>query len=446
MFYERKLKFYGLRDIDKIPQLQKLSKEERFATKVVSHVLPFRTNNYVIEELIDWDNVPNDPMFQLTFMQKDMLFEEDFNKIADILKKNGSLEELKRAANEIRFKLNPHPAGQLTANVPYLNDQPVRGVQHKYKETCLVFPSSGQTCHAYCTFCFRWAQFVGINDLKFATDESKRFQAYLREHKEVTDVLFTGGDPMVMTLPKLEAYITPLLAPEFGHIRNIRIGTKSVAYWPYRYVADKDADGLLKLFEKVMNSGKHLALMAHYNHWIELSTPVARRAIRRLKNVGVKIRTQSPLIKHVNDDVSVWARMWKDQVNLGLIPYYFFVERDTGAKHYFAVPLSRAFNIYREAYKKVSGLSRTVRGPSMSATPGKVVIEGISEINNEKVFVLNFLQGRNPDWVKKPFFAKYDESSTWLDQLTPAFGEEEFFFEDELQKILEEKRRKASAA
>jgi KamA family protein len=446
MFYERKLKFYGLRDIDKIPQLQKLSKEERFATKVVSHVLPFRTNNYVIEELIDWDNVPNDPMFQLTFMQKDMLFEEDFNKIADILKKNGSLEELKRAANEIRFKLNPHPAGQLTANVPYLNDQPVRGVQHKYKETCLVFPSSGQTCHAYCTFCFRWAQFVGMNDLKFATDESKRFQAYLREHKEVTDVLFTGGDPMVMTLPKLEAYITPLLAPEFGHIRNIRIGTKSVAYWPYRYVADKDADGLLKLFEKVMNSGKHLALMAHYNHWIELSTPVARRAIRRLKNVGVKIRTQSPLIKHVNDDVSVWARMWKDQVNLGLIPYYFFVERDTGAKHYFAVPLSRAFNIYREAYKKVSGLSRTVRGPSMSATPGKVVIEGISEINNEKVFVLNFLQGRNPDWVKKPFFAKYDESSTWLDQLTPAFGEEEFFFEDELQKILEEKRRKASAA
>ncbi|MBZ0200277.1 MAG: lysine 2,3-aminomutase [Ignavibacteriaceae bacterium] len=430
------MRFFGLRDIDNIPQLKVLSEDERFAIKVVSHVLPFRTNNYVIDELIDWDKVPDDPMFQLTFMQKDMLSGDQFDAMADVLRKKSTPAEIKQAAEDIRLELNPHPAGQMTINIPSTGDEPVSGVQHKYKETCLIFPSSGQTCHAFCTFCFRWAQFVGMDDLKFATDESKRFQEYLAQHKEVTDILLTGGDPMIMSLKKLESYILPLLEPEFDHLRSIRIGTKSVAYWPYKYVTDKDADGVLRLFEKVVKSGKHLSLMGHYNHWQELSTEVSHEAVRRIRNTGAQIRTQSPLIKHVNDDPDIWARLWRDQVNLGLIPYYFFIERDTGAKHYFSIPLERAYNIYREAYKQVSGLSRTARGPSMSALPGKVSIEGITELHGEKVFALTFLQGRNPDWNKKIFFAKYDAKATWFNQLRPAFGKDKFFFQDELNQII----------
>jgi hypothetical protein len=95
------------------------------------------------------------------------------------------------------------------------------------------------------------------------------------------------------------------------------------------------------------------------------------------------------------------------------------------------VPLARAYDIYREAMKQVSGLGRTARGPSMSAGPGKVEIQGVTEIQGEKVFVLRFIQGRNPDWVQRPFFARYDEQATWLDQLEPAFGESKFFFADE---------------
>ncbi len=436
MINPRKMRFYGLKDIDNIPQLKVLSEDERFAIKVVSHVLPFRTNNYVIEELIDWDKVPDDPLFQLTFMQKDMLSNEQFDAMADVLRKKSSIAEINQAADDIRLELNPHPAGQMTINIPSMGEEPVQGVQHKYRETCLIFPSSGQTCHAYCTFCFRWAQFVGMDDLRFATDESKRFQKYVSQHKEVTDILLTGGDPMIMSLKKLETYILPLLEPEFNHLRSIRIGTKSVAYWPYKYVTDKDADGVLKLFEKVVNSGKHLSLMGHYNHWKELSTEVSHEAVRRIRNTGAQIRTQSPLVKHVNDDPNIWARLWRDQVNLGLIPYYFFIERDTGAKHHFSIPLERAYNIYREAYKQVSGLARTVRGPSMSALPGKVSIEGITEINGEKVFALTFLQGRNPDWNKKIFFANYDANATWFKQLRPAFGKDRFFFQDELNQII----------
>ncbi len=444
MISPRKMKFYGIRDLDSIPQIQNLPEDQRFAIKVVSTVMPFRVNNYVIEELIDWNNVPDDPIFQLTFMQKEMLNDDQFGRVANIIFNGYDDSEIKNVVDEIRLELNPHPAGQMTMNVPYLDGKPVPGVQHKYKETVLIFPSSGQTCHAYCTFCFRWAQFIGMNDLKFATDESKRYQDYLIAKKDVTDVLITGGDPMIMSAKIIASYIEPLLETEFDHIRNIRIGTKSVAYWPYKFVTDKDSDDILRLFEKIVNSGKHLAVMGHYNHWKELSTDVAKEAVRRIRNTGAQIRTQSPLIKHVNDDPDVWTKLWLEQVKLGCIPYYFFIERNTGAKGYFEIPLYRAYKIYKEAYENISGLGRTVRGPSMSALPGKVSVEGITEIRGEKVFVLTMLQARNPKWAKRPFFAKFDENATWLSDLRPAFGKDKFFYQDELNQMIRESEGQSS--
>ena len=220
-----------------------------------------------------------------------------------------------------------------------------------------------------------------------------------------------------MKTKHLVAYLEPLLNPEFDHIQTIRIGTKSLTFWPQRYVSDADSDELIELFSKLVKAGKNVALMAHFNHWREMDTDMARVAIRRVKDTGVVIRTQAPLLDHINNDSEVWAKMWRMQVKLGLVPYYMFVERDTGAKRYFEIPLARACKVYREAMKKVSGLGRTARGPSMSAGPGKVEVQGVSEINGEK--------------VQRPFFAGYDEKATWLDQLQPAFGEEKFFFQDE---------------
>jgi KamA family protein len=436
MITPRKMKFYSVKDIDSIPQLKLLNKNEKFALKVVSSVLPFRTNNYVVEELIDWTRIPEDPIYQLTFLHKDMLTDRQFDRIADAINKNFSQAKFKKVINDTRLELNPHPAGQMTENVPKYEDEPVPGVQHKYKETVLIFPSGGQTCHAFCSFCFRWAQFVGIKNLKFATDESMRFQHYLKTHKEVTDVLLTGGDPMIMGINNIKAYLEPLLKPEFEHIQSIRIGTKSVAYWPYKFVTDNETDDLLKLFDRIVKAGKHLAIMGHYNHWKELMTDVAREAVKRIRNTGAQIRTQSPLIKHINDDPAVWSRMWNDQVKLGCIPYYFFVERNTGAKNYFEIPLVRAYDIFRNAFKKVSGLGRTVRGPSMSSLPGKIAVDGIAEIRGEKVFVLTLIQARNPEWCKRPFFARYDPQASWYTELKPAFNKNKFFFQDEMNEIL----------
>ncbi len=416
--------------IEAIPALKRVPADRRWAMRVVAAVLPFRVNPYVVEQLIDWDRVPDDPIFRLTFPQPEMLDPDDFRRMDALLRRGAPPEAVRQAARSIRHRLNPHPGGQLELNVPTLHDQRVAGMQHKYRETVLYFPASGQTCHAYCTYCFRWAQFVGDRELRFASTRPGTLFRYVAEHPEVTSVLITGGDPMVMKAEKLEEIAEGLL--EIEHVQSIRIGTKALAYWPYRFTSAPDADRLLHLFERVRARGRHLALMSHYSHPRELEPRVAREALRRVQDAGAVVRCQAPLIRYVNDDADAWAELWNQQVRLGAVPYYLFVERDTGPRDYFAVPLARALRIYQSAIRRVGGLARTVRGPSMSATPGKILVSGTAELAGERVFVLEFLQARDPEWVGRPFFARFDPGARWIDELRPAFGEDGFFFEKAL--------------
>ena len=447
-----KFQAIGLHNAAKIGLLDNLDADTREAVNVVSHVLPFRTNKYVTENLIDWSRVPDDPIFRLVFPQRQMLEDRDFAEVRDLLKRDVPKAGLAETVNRIRFGLNPHPAGQLTHNVPLLDGKPVEGLQHKYRETVLFFPSAGQTCHAYCTYCFRWAQFVGMEDLKFEAKDPDGLVQYLKAHPEVTDVLFTGGDPMVMRTRVLRRFIEPLLSPDLEHVKNIRIGTKAVSYWPQRFVSDEDADDLMRLFEEVVASGRQLAIMGHYSHPVELAPEIAREAIKRIRSTGAQIRMQAPLIRHVNDNAGSWAELWRTGVNLGLVPYYMFVERDTGARNYFEVPLIRAYDIFREAYGSVSGLARTVRGPSMSTFFGKVRIHGILRMHElmdpatlrmlhdnfsysaydptTPLMLCDFIQARDPAWVKRPFVAEFDEDASWLSDLRPAFGRNRFYFQE----------------
>ena len=428
---------YTERHLDQIRQLACLTDSYRFAMKVVASIFPFRVNKYVVDNLIDWGNVPEDPIFQLTFPQPEMLKPEHFDQMERLMKSGAGKAEIYALAARLRKELNPHPADQWQLNVPSLDGQRLEGIQHKYPETVLFFPPQGQTCHAYCTFCFRWAQFVGDKNLLFSAKGGDGLSRYLEAHKEVTDLLITGGDPMIMKTKYLAFYLEPLLSPAFEHVQNIRIGTKALAFWPYRFISDDDADALLRLIERLLKGGKNLCLIAHYDHWRELETPAAIKALQRVQSTGAIIRSQGPLLAHINDDSNVWAQLWRRQVSLNIIPYYMFVERDTGARHYFEVPLARACDIYRDAIKQVSGLARHARGPSMSASPGKIEVQGVAEIAGEVVFVLRFIQARNPDWVQRPFFARFDPKATWIDQLKPAFQQERFFFEVEFQRMCE---------
>ncbi|HBH23183.1 MAG TPA: lysine 2,3-aminomutase [Cytophagales bacterium] len=436
-----KYKSYGAHNFRKIPQvMERLSKEQLFDIEVVASVLPFKANNYVVNELINWDNAPDDPIFRLVFPQKEMLSRQHFDRMAKLIRKEVSKTELKKAANEIRIQLNPHPAGQMEHNVPTLEGVKLTGIQHKYRESILYFPSQGQTCHAYCTFCFRWPQFVGMDELKFAMRETEMLVKYVKSHPEVSDVLFTGGDPMIMKAERFESYVNALLEADMPNLKTIRIGSKSLGYWPYKFSTDKDADLMLRIFERIVKSGVHLSFMAHFNHPVEQQTPAVQEAVRRILATGAQIRTQSPLMRNINDSAEAWQKMWIDQVHQGMIPYYMFLARDTGAHDYFAVPLGKALSIYNDAISGVSGIGRTVRGPSMSADPGKVQVVGASEIKGEKVFALKFLQGRNPEWIKQVFYAKYDPEATWLDELTPAFGDKGFFFEPELEELFDNEK------
>ena len=239
-------------------QYTNMTEEQVRKYQVIAEVLPFRTNNYVIEELIDWQNYDTCPMFNLTFPKPHMLdgMDDAQGTIAKTLlqiedkllqmvrgdpaaKRADLRRDIRELANVIRGMLNPHPAKQKEMNVPSRvredEKEPLefeRGMQHKYRETVLFFPSESQYCHSYCTYCFRWAQFIGSESLQFASNDLVELMLYLRRNKQVTDLLITGGDPMVLSSEQLRRYLDPIVNdPELAHLTNIRIGSKSLAYW-----------------------------------------------------------------------------------------------------------------------------------------------------------------------------------------------------------------------
>ncbi|CAE7458367.1 unnamed protein product [Symbiodinium natans] len=400
--------------------------------KLAALVFPFRCSSYVMEHLINWnaDDLDSDPMYRLLFPTLQMLSQKHQQQLLDAraLEDPFALEE---AVKAIRSDLNPQPAGQLTLNRPKTDE--LKGIQHKYAETCLLFPAAGQTCHAYCTYCFRWAQFIGDDSVQLKQKDAEAFLKYLGEHPELTDVLITGGDPFIMRVSLLKTYLHKFADPTFlPHIQNLRFGT--------RFTTDPDAAELLDFIQQLIEvGGRSVDIMAHLSHDVELSTPHAEKSVRVLQAAGATIRSQSPIMKGINDDADVWAKKWKlgrmkREVQLGIIPYYMplgpessflvnrqFLARDTGAQDYFSIPLARAHQIYADAIRQSSGLARTARGPSMSCTPGKVEITGVEMVNGQKAFVMRFLQCRDPAWIGRVFFAKYSETAIWFDELPASF-------------------------
>jgi KamA family protein len=436
---------YDQRRLDAIPHLARLPQEVRQSIRLAALVFPFRVNAYVLDHLIDWDRAPDDPIFRLTFPLADMLDARHVDELRRCSAKAGDERALRELAVKIRTQLNPHPADQVI-NTPIFDDQRLSGIQHKYPETVLFFPKQGQTCHSYCTFCFRWAQFVDGQAHKFASDDAASLHDYLRRMSSVTDLLLTGGDPLVMGTRRLRAYLEPLTARDLHHVQNIRIGTKSLSYWPYRFTSDDDSNDLIALLRSLIEKGKHVTVVAHVNHWREMTTEAFEDAVDRLKRAGIVIRTQSPILRHINDDAETWRRNWREQVRLGMVPYYMFVERDTGAHDYFAMPLARALAIYQEAFSTVSGIARTARGPTMSTGPGKIQVLGTIDLPQGRCFVLSFLQARRAEWLGRPFLARFSETATWINQLTPPPPESAFFFEAEYQAIVETEQARIRAA
>jgi L-lysine 2,3-aminomutase len=262
-----------LADIFKSQGIEDPFLEER---EIVAQIFPFKINAHVIDQ-IDWSSYQNDPIFQLTFPQPDMLLPNEIEHMKSLKRSGASRETIAAYISDIRSAKNPAPANQ-SANRPLLEDEheastiPCDGLQHKYKQIVLMFHKNAQTCHAYCTYCFRFNQFTGKD--KFLEPDENRLHQYLKQHTEITDVLMTGGDPATMKVDVWKRTLEPLLSPEFAHIKTIRIGTKALTYHPYRFLTDPDADELIALFKRMKQAGKHIR-----GHKRSRKTPYRRRRL-----------------------------------------------------------------------------------------------------------------------------------------------------------------------
>ena len=391
--------------------------------RLSSLVFPFKASPYVVEELIDWEregSITDDPFYRLIFPTMAMLSSEHQARLREVQEE---ALELKAVVAQIRRELNPHPAGQKELNAP--KEDGLTGIQHKYDSTVLFF----QQLHKLAMPIAHTAS-AGHNLLGFGPEvcTERCWRSFLLFEKAFGShwrSLFTGGDPMIMKTRFLRKYLEPFKNPKFlPQVKNLRIGTRSLSFWPQRFLSDDDADEVISLLSEIRQvGGRHIAIMAHLGHWRELQTAKVQRAIKRLQSeAGVIIRSQAPLMRGINDDAEVWAEKWRSEVNLGIVPYYMFLARDTGAQSFFSVPLDEAHTIFSHALRSTSGLCRTVRGPVMSATPGKVEVTGVEEIMGQAAIVLRFVQCRHESWIGRVFFAKYKPNAIWFDDLEPLDG------------------------
>ena len=318
--------------ITSIQKIAELSAEEKVAGAQVSEKFVFRTNDYY-QSLINWDD-PDDPIRRLVIPD------------AKELNEWGRLD----ASHE-----------ELYTKVP--------GLEHKYTDTALLL--CNDVCGAYCRFCFRKRLFMDEND-EVVRDVSAGIE-YIRSHPEISNVLLTGGDPLIMSTSKLEPIISRLR--EIPHVKIIRLGSKMPAFNPYRILEDPKLHAMFERYSTT-EAGR-IYVMCHFNHPAEL-TPVAKQGLQCLQDHSVVTINQTPMIHGINDDSRVLSELLNELSYLGVPPYYVFQCRPTEGNESYSVPLERAFLIFQEALERSSGLARRARF-SMSHVTGKIEVLGLTE-------------------------------------------------------------------
>jgi lysine 2,3-aminomutase len=319
--------------LTKLEQIPEMSQGEINRLEEVNEKFVFRTNDYY-QSLIDWDD-PEDPIRRIVM--------PDVQELDDWGQLDASDEESYTVA---------------------------KGVEHKYDSTALLLVN--EVCAAYCRFCFRKRLFMDQNE-EVTKDVSEGLE-YIRSHKEINNVLLTGGDPLIMSTSKLEPIIKQVR--EVDHVNIIRIGTKIPAFNPMRIYNDPSLE---EMFRKYSTPEKRIYVMAHFNHPREL-TPEAVRGLSFLLDAGAIVVNQTPMIAGVNDDPDVLVEMFNKLSYLGVPPYYVFQCRPTLGNRIYVTPLEEAFGIFEAARTRCSGLAKRARFVMSHAT-GKIEVVGLTEKN-----------------------------------------------------------------
>lgn len=321
----------SMKYLTKIEQLDQLSQAEKAELKQVTDEFAFRSNDYYLS-LIDW-NDPNDPIRTL------------------IVPSPQELDEWGRL----------DPSDEKTYSV-------MPGLEHKYPSTALLLVSN--VCDGICRYCFRKRVFINpqneyMRDLPAAIE-------YIKQHTEITNVLLTGGDPLVLKPSKLENIIRQLR--DIEHVQIIRIGTKIPAFNPSRIVGET---ALPEIIKKYSTEQKRIYIMTHFIHPREL-TNLAVKALGILHEAGALIANQAPLIRGVNDNPEVLAELLAKLSFIGAVPYYIFQCRPAVGNKAYTIPIEQGYEIVEQAKALVSGLAKRVRFV-MSHSTGKIEIIGRSE-------------------------------------------------------------------
>jgi lysine 2,3-aminomutase len=394
---------------------------------------------------IDWSNYQKDPVFQLVFPQPNMISKKIVEQYSNI---EDDKERMEMVVN-YRDQTNPHDGKQIL-NRPSFNWEDgileaIDGGQHKYPQVFLLFDKTTQGCYAYCTYCFRHAQVRGDEDM-FIQNDVEQVHEYLRKHKEVTDILITGGDAGYMPTERLKAYLTPIMEdPELMHIRNIRIASRALTYEP-SVVVNQKYDGTLELFKNLIDHGIQVIWMAHFSTPKEFLNIHTLAAIRRLRANRINIRSQSPMMNHISlfmdnngkVDIDKSAQNWIDLghiiMMLGLNFHSIYCARPTGEHDYFTAPLADMNKIFSKVYRSLPSIGRPSRYISMTSSAGKTSLMGTVDVNGRKAFALKFNEARNMEWLDNVYLAEYDEKENTIEKLKP-FDGKPYFYKEELSQI-----------
>ncbi|HIE31605.1 MAG TPA: KamA family radical SAM protein [Methanosarcinales archaeon] len=353
----------GIKYLTKLDQIGELSDVERSALKKVTEKFVFRTNDYY-RSLIDWDN-PDDPIRRIVI--------PDIEEIEEW----GGLD----ASGESMYTTAP-------------------GLQHKYERTALLLVTD--VCGGYCRFCFRKRLFLNGCD-EIARDVTEGIE-YIRKHEKITNVLLSGGDPLMLSTNKLERIISQIR--EIEHVRIIRIGTKMPAFNPYRIINDPS---LPEMIRRYSTDQKRIYLMVQFNHPNEI-TDAATESISHLIKAGAIIANQTPMIRGVNDDPKTLSELFKKLSFIGVVPYYVFQCRPTSGNRTFVVPVEEAYEIFHRAQMDCSGLAKRAR-LVMSHSSGKIEVVG----KTDKHIFLRYHRAADPKQTADFLIFKSNPDACWFD-------------------------------
>ncbi len=275
------------------------------------------------------------------------------------------------------------------------------GLQHKYKQTALILATN--RCATYCRFCFR-KRLVGLPNKEVLRrfDDAVR---YIKKHKEINNVLISGGDPFMLPTRLIEKFLEKL--SPISHLDFIRFGTRTLVTFPDRILKDKT---LLNVLKKYSRKNKRIYVVTHFNHPNEIAEK-SINAVAQLMKHNIIINNQTVLLRGVNDNPRTMAELQNKLVSIGVNPYYVFQCRPVKrVRHHFQVSLFRGYNIIEKAKKKLNGHSKRFKY-IMSHKTGKIEIVGIK--NNGIYF--KYHQAKNSKNIGKFFKRKLNKTGGWLD-------------------------------